>query len=119
MRAEQVSAIMAIAINKDMDATSEWRINDEPVQFREWGTETVHPLPRSRSERIIGAADGCWLTLVDQTRRVSGQHAKPARGDDGWTLKDLRSENGIRVDGAVRRECVLVPVSRSVSVGSR
>jgi hypothetical protein len=100
---------MNLANKKNADDASEWRINDDPVQLREWGTETIHPLPRSQGERMIGAADGCWLTLVDQTRRISGQHAKLARGDDGWTLRDLQSENGIRVDGAVRRECVLVP----------
>jgi hypothetical protein len=98
-----------IATSKDVECASEWRIDDEPVHLREWGTATIHPLPPSQGERVIGTAHGCWLKLVDQTLRVSGQHAKLARGPDGWMVRDLKSETGIRVDGAVRRECVLVP----------
>jgi hypothetical protein len=82
--------LSVLAISKDMNDASDWRINDEPVHFRKWGAETTLPLSRSDGERIIGTA-------------------KLTRSDDGWMLKDLCGENGIRVDGTVRRECVLAP----------
>lgn len=107
---------MALATNKDVDGGSEWGINDEPTHLREWGTDNVYPLPFSRRERIIGAADGCWLKLLDRTRRVSRQHAKLRRGDAGWIVRDLDSKNGIRVDGAHRRGCLLTP-GVEISIG--
>src|SRR6266496_4017154 len=100
---------MAALTKTDIDRASEWRVNDEPTHLREWGTEITYQLPTSRGERIIGAADGCWLKLVDRTRRVSAHHARLVHATDGWMLQDLHSNNGIRVDGAIRRICVLTP----------
>lgn len=99
----------AVVTSKDVDGASEWRISDEVTHLREWGTSTAHPMPATAGEHIVGAADGCWLTLTDPTARLSRQHAKLARIQRRWAIRDLRSTNGTRLDGALRGTFALTP----------
>jgi hypothetical protein len=100
---------MAMATNKDVDVSGEWRINDEVTHLREWASGAVHPMPPTTGEHIIGAADGCWLKLTDPTGRISRQHAKLLRMQGRWAIKDMRSTNGIRLDGALRGAFAVSP----------
>lgn len=45
---------------------------------------------------VIGRAPGCDLHL--QHESISRQHARIARDEDGWVLRDLGSKNGSRVN---------------------
>ena len=98
-----------MATKRDVGGRGEWMIDDDPIHLREWGTDTIHVLPWSRGERIIGAADGCWLKLGDQTGGISRQHAKLTRADGLWIIRGLHSKSGVRLDGAVHRGSVLTP----------
>jgi len=50
----------------------------------------------SGSDFLIGRSPGCSLTLSDES--VSRRHARIAPGPDGWTILDLGSKNGIKVN---------------------
>lgn len=88
----------------------EWAINDEVSQLRPWATDTVHSLPdASAGAWDIGAAEDCALQLVDESGQLSRHHARLEREIAGWVVRDLGSKNGIRMDGARRRELLLQP----------
>jgi len=93
--------------------TPQWRINDEIIHLREWGTGFVHPLPsgRGRAGAIIGAARNSWLR-IKSSPGVAPQHARLARAGDRWTLRDLGdSAAGVRVDGIEHSVVSLAPGS--------
>jgi hypothetical protein len=102
---------MGVATRTDLGRVSEWRIDDEPMELRVWGTEIAHRLPRPAPGEsdgwIIGAAADCWLQLMDPL--VSRQHARLVRVEGRWGIKDLKSKNGLREDGARRDAFPLVP----------
>lgn len=57
-------------------------------------------------DNLIGREPDCTVVLEDSS--VSGRHARLRRQDEAWTVADLQSTNGTRVnDRAVRGE---VPV---------
>jgi len=99
---------MAIATNTDPGA-DEWRIDDEVIQLRKWGTAEVHLLPGRDGEWNIGAAEGAWLRLEDETNRVSRLHARLTFDGARWVIADQESKNGIRCDGARRLGFPLLP----------
>lgn len=78
---------------------TEWAINDDIVRLRRWGTNEMYDLPAVASECIIGSSPTCTIHLNDS--RVSSEHARLLRDQDHnrWNLLDLRSKNGVRVDG--------------------
>ena len=86
---------------------NEWQINDEVVRLREWGTDRVHSLSAATGSWTIGSAETCELVLDD--RRVSRQHARVSRQGTRWSVLDLGSKNGLRLDGARRSQIVLEP----------
>jgi FHA domain len=93
----------------DCGAT-EWRINDEVVRLREWGTDIIHRLPQAPWDRaVIGTAESCSLQVVDPSGLTSREHACLERGPSGWLVRDLASKNGTRADGARRSEVRLEP----------
>ena len=93
----------------DRSAT-EWRIKDEIIRLREWGTETVHSLPPPPVDKVlIGTADTCLFRLVDPSGHTSREHARLDRQKHGWTVRDLDSRNGIRFDGTRGFESRLEP----------
>jgi hypothetical protein len=98
---------MVIATKTDPEV-DDWSINDDVVRLRLWGTDRSFPLPGdASSELIIGSTDSCWLRLDDDKQRVSRRHAALVRERGKWTLRDLGSRNGMKVDGARRDEVVL------------
>ena len=99
---------MAVPTNPD-ESLEDWAIHDEVVHLREWGSETIHALPASASEWIVGASPACSLRLDDPTSYVSRRHARLVRTADQWSIQDLGSKNGVQIDGARREEHVLEP----------
>ena len=87
----------------------EWMIEDEVTHLREWGTHRIHVLPAAGDRITIGAADSCELRLVDPARRVSREHARLHREHAGWSIRDLDSKNGTRIDGSRRAASTLEP----------
>src|SRR5689334_12155279 len=62
------------------------------TQLREWGTDTVHPLPGPDiAEWLIGSDPTAALSLVDPSGLVSRRHARLVRHRAWWKLEDLRS----------------------------
>jgi pSer/pThr/pTyr-binding forkhead associated (FHA) protein len=57
---------------------------------------------RSGERRVIGRDNTCDYAIPDPT--VSTRHAELVRGDDGWTIRDLGSRNGTRVNGWLATE---------------
>lgn len=107
---------MAVATNTDIGA-DEWRIDDAVTQLREWGTAEVHPLPGGPGGPgawNIGAAEGVWLRLADETNRVSRLHARLTFDGARWIIADRESKNGIRCDGGRR---LAFPLSPGVEIG--
>lgn len=99
---------MAISTNTDLGA-DEWRIDDEVIQLRRWGTREVYALPDRSGAWSIGAAEDAWLRLQDEANRVSRQHARLTFETARWAIADLESKNGIRCDGARRLSFLLAP----------
>jgi pSer/pThr/pTyr-binding forkhead associated (FHA) protein len=90
-------------------AASEWAINDDVVQLREWGRETRHSLSQAPDEVTVGAAETCTFRLDDPSGRVSRLHAHLLCEHGKWLFRDAGSKNGIRVDGSRRVEVMLEP----------
>lgn len=93
-------------------AATEWAIDDDVIQLREWGSDAIYRLPPADTwlrDVSIGSAMTCSLRLHDPAGQVSRLHARLVRGDRSWTIRDLGSKNGIRVDGAHRADVDLMP----------
>jgi pSer/pThr/pTyr-binding forkhead associated (FHA) protein len=88
---------------------AEWRIDDDLVRLREWGTLRTYPLPPQGAAWTLGAAAACALSWRDPDLRVSREHALLFRDRDRWTIRDLDSKNGTRLDGARRSAFSLSP----------
>ncbi|HEU4734998.1 MAG TPA: FHA domain-containing protein [Kofleriaceae bacterium] len=100
---------MSATTSTDCSAT-EWWIDDEVIQLREWGTESIHRLPECPWGGVtIGSADTCALRLVDPNGLISRKHAWLERSRQSWNVHDLDSRNGIRIDGVRRSEGGLDP----------
>jgi FHA domain len=84
--------------------------DDDVIQFREWNTDLVHPIPATSGEEfVLGASRSCRLRLVDPTGRVSRQHARLFCERGRWRLVDLGSTNGMYIGGARHPEVMLTP----------
>jgi hypothetical protein len=74
--------------------------DDEPMQFREWGTAKVYPLPSPYAgDRTIGSAADAWLQLQDEHQFVSRNHALLRYTNQRWSIVDAGSKNGLWIDG--------------------
>jgi Inner membrane component of T3SS, cytoplasmic domain len=87
---------------------SGWVINDPVIRFRVVGSECVFDLTTA-DRWVLGSSPECSLHLDDPSGRVSRQHAAAVREGELWTLQDLDSTNGIRVNGEGRISFQLVP----------
>lgn len=65
------------------------------------------PIPLLKTELIVGRREGADIVL--RFPNVSGHHCELALGDGYWTIKDLRSSNGIKVNGTRVSEQRLEP----------
>lgn len=72
--------------------------------------------PGSGTRFTIGRTHDCDLRLTDLS--VSRLHAELTRGEDGWTLRDLDSHNGTRLNGWLVREAVPLRPGDRVEFGS-
>ena len=55
------------------------------------------PIPLTKSRFVIGRGNGCDLQVQDQS--VSSRHCELRFDGEDWTLVDLNSRNGVRVNG--------------------
>ena len=101
---------MAISETTEDPGATEWRITDDVIRLREWGTDIIHRLPHAPwDSAVIGTAETCTLQVVDPSGWASPEHARVDRGLSGWMVRDIGSKNGIRADGAHRAEVQLEP----------
>src|SRR5262249_25354010 len=89
-------------------AAAGWTIDDPVTRLRVLGSERVFDLTTSH-RWMLGSSPGCPPRLDDPPRRVSRRHAKASREGEVWTLTDLGSTNGLRVNGERRRSIQLAP----------
>ena len=84
---------------------------DAVVQLREWGTDTIHVIPRLPGllEVSVGRHRTCAIRLQDRRKLVSRVHAKLVYDHGRWLLRDLNSINGIFLYGARLSEFWLEP----------
>ncbi len=62
-------------------------------------------LTLDRERATVGRQEGNDLVLDDHT--VSRRHAEFVRESDGWMVKDLGARNGVSVNGARVKQCIL------------
>jgi hypothetical protein len=105
------------ATKTDAAGPNGWSIADEVTQLREWGTGIAYPLPPKHCASILGAAPDCWLRLWDPAGRISRRHAELAFSEDGWTISDLGSKNGVHLDGVRVASSSLTP-GAEIRIGS-
>jgi hypothetical protein len=85
-----------------------WGINDPVIRFR--AIRTVRVFDLESSERwILGSSPECSIRLNDPSGRVSRRHAMAVREGEIWTIQDLGSTNGIRVNREDRRTFQFAP----------
>src|SRR5262245_50680990 len=83
-----------------------WLAEDKVTQLREWASDTAHAVRVPvGGDLVIGVHESADLTLVDTSGKMSRRHARLTRDMRGdLHMVDLRSRNGIYVDGTrVRR----------------
>lgn len=86
-----------------------WAISDPVTRLRRWGRRDGFDLPDNVDSLLVGTADECTLRIPDETAGVSRKHAMLIRENGVWTLKDLGSKNGSRLDGERRLSFVFAP----------
>jgi pSer/pThr/pTyr-binding forkhead associated (FHA) protein len=64
------------------------------------------PIPLRQTRILVGRSEDCDVVLPCGT--VSGRHCELTWTDQGWSVRDLGSRNGVRVDG-IRCEQKLLP----------
>jgi Inner membrane component of T3SS, cytoplasmic domain len=94
----------------------EWNVDDEVIRLREWASDRFHDLPPpvpgelpAIGDWLLGSADDCAFRLSDPSCRVSRHHARLMRERSRWSLLDLGSKNGLRVDGTRQTTAMLDP----------
>ena len=88
-----------------------WRIVDDVVHLREWGTMTIYPLPSGRGSAVIGAARNAWLRIAAPAGHVAKELARLVRVQGSWTVRGLQTPAGVRLDGVVHAVASLSPGS--------
>jgi len=64
----------------------------------------------------IGRQASCTIVIADNN--ISRVHARFRAGDDGWTIEDLGSTNGTKVDGVLITEPTLLNHGQFIALGS-
>src|SRR5688572_8170155 len=70
----------------------------------------------SAATLTLGRASDCDLTLDDPS--VSRRHCRLARAVDGWSVEDLESGNGTRIDDEPVTTPRLLPPGAVLTVGA-
>jgi hypothetical protein len=88
------------------------------IQLRQWATDVAYAFPGPDVAKFdVGTGQSLSLRLVDPTRSVSSRHARLMRTRDGWLLKDLRSRNGISVEGGRPQGKFLIAPGMEIGIG--
>ncbi|CAG0992387.1 Glycogen accumulation regulator GarA [Myxococcaceae bacterium] len=92
-----------------MDRPSEIPVAPRALLFVIAGGQEGARIPLLHEESILGRSPRAEVTLSDEG--VSREHACLSydRTAGGWTLEDLQSTNGTRVNGKRIRSCALHP----------
>lgn len=100
---------MAISTKTDAGAAS-WRIDDDVIRLRVWGTDIIHRLPVPPvDDWTVGSDERCPVRITDREGLVSRQHCRLSYENARWAVRDLRSTNGTFIDGSLRGASVLEP----------
>lgn len=73
-------------------------------------------VPLDEDTLTIGRSSGSSLVIVDEY--TSTYHAKLSRNGEQWTLTDLDSTNGTKLNGARVTGTVLVPTFTPITIGT-
>src|SRR5687768_6875113 len=74
------------------------------------------PIPLRKAVVIVGRNPDC--DVVVPCASVSGRHCELKFHDDGWTIRDLESKNGVKVNGVRCQEQRLAP-NDAISLGKQ
>jgi hypothetical protein len=86
-----------------------WAINDPVIRLRPFGSALALVDLESSDCWVLGSSPECSIHLDDLSGRVSRRHAVASREGAIWTMADLGSTNGIRVNREDRRTFQLAP----------
>jgi adenylate cyclase len=64
----------------------------------------------------VGRQASCTIVIADSN--ISRVHARFRAGDDGWTVEDLGSTNGTKVDGVLITEPTLLHHGQLIALGT-
>jgi hypothetical protein len=78
---------------------------DEVIRLREWGTDRTHELQRPVTDAWLAGHDVRSLRFGGEPTADVVAHLTYERGR--WSIRDLGADNGLRRDGASRREFVI------------
>ena len=92
--------------NTDTRTHVDWLIDDAVCQLRLRATEHAFPVADGMT---IGAASSCDQVLHDPDGLISARHARTFQEHGQWAMEDLKSKNGLRMDGATRLKFPLYP----------
>jgi hypothetical protein len=93
-----------------------WYIDDVVVQLRIWGSEYAYPFPEPHGPLTLGSALTCSVQLRDDAGLLSREHAVLTPGPAGWEIYDLRSKNGLWIEG-VRAPSITLQPGIKIKVG--
>jgi phosphoserine phosphatase RsbU/P len=85
------------------------------LQLQTWPGDGSKPWPLESTRVTIGRSSRCDVQLVDAT--VSKEHAEILRGPDGWSIRDLGSRNGTRVNGDDARDPTSIRAGDRLEIG--
>lgn len=80
------------------------------------GAATGTAIPLDDDFLTIGRSSESTLVIVDEY--TSTYHARLARSDDHWTLTDLDSTNGTKLDGTKVTKPIVVPLFTPITIGA-
>ena len=78
------------------------------------GKQPGERFPLTREHTTIGRGDGCEVRLDSQV--VSAKHARLVRTENGFSIEDLRSTNGVTVNGRRLGSDELQPLGHGDSI---
>jgi FHA domain-containing protein len=117
---EVTSPTSSSATVQDRAPAQIWLGGKPVLQLRQWGTEASYPLPpQELAEVVIGShPSDVDLRLLDVTGSISRRHARMVRSSDAeWTIRDLNSRNGIRIDGVRMTSSSAITPGTEIGIG--
>ena len=103
-------------VTRSNRAPATWLGDDPLVHLRQWATEFVYAMP-DVNRAVVGTERSADMRLLDPTRSVSGRHGRLVRRAKVWWLKDLRSNNGISIEGSRPQKEFLITPGVEIGLG--